>query len=208
MVYYGGRLAGGLYCKASPVPVVILSNAMIRLARHDDSPAIIDLIADCYAEYDDRVCLEAGGAETDLLDLESRYRGQGGEFWVLELEGRIRGSHAALPHPGLPGVCCFRRLYLDRSLRGRTDWGHHLMQVTIDWARDRGFRRVEFWSDTRFQRAHRFFRKFGFEPDGRVREMHDGHEVYSEYFFFLDLSKTSSARQANVRRQDTGSCAP
>ena len=61
------------------------------------------------------------------------------------------------------------------------------MQLTIDWARERGFREVRFWSDTRFERAHRFFEKFGFQQDGRVREMHDSHEPYSEYYYSLQL---------------------
>lgn len=61
------------------------------------------------------------------------------------------------------------------------------MQVTIDWARDTGFERVEFWSDTRFERAHRFFEKFGFQKSGEVRDMTDSVVPYSEYFFFLEL---------------------
>ncbi|MGI9515627.1 MAG: GNAT family N-acetyltransferase, partial [Pirellulaceae bacterium] len=98
----------------------------------------------------------------------------------------IKGSHAALPDPEDESVCGFRRLYLASELRG-SHWGNDLMQVTIDWARDRGFREVRFWSDSRFERAHRFFEKFGFRRDGRVREMHDSHETYSEYFFSLQL---------------------
>ena len=63
------------------------------------------------------------------------------------------------------------------------------MQVTIDWTKEAGFARVEFWSDTRFERAHRFFEKFGFERDGRIREMFDGVDPYQEYFYFLDVSQ-------------------
>ena len=164
---------------------------MIRFANNQDSRGIIDLIADCYAEYQDRVCTSPGGAEEELLDIQSAYFDRGGAFWVLELDKKIRGSHATLPDPADPRVCGFRRLYLDQSLRGTTDWGHQLMQVTIDWAKEKGFDRVQFWSDTRFERAHRFFEKFGFQPDGRVREMHDSHEVYREYFFNLELTSTT-----------------
>ena len=67
------------------------------------------------------------------------------------------------------------------------------MQVTINWAIEKGFRRVEFWSDTRFERAHQFFARFGFQRDGRQRTMHDGHTPYKEYFFFLDLTVQSSS---------------
>ena len=64
------------------------------------------------------------------------------------------------------------------------------MQNNIDWAKDQGIDRIEFWSDTRFERAHRFFAKFGFEKNGDVRSMDDSHEVYKEFFFFLDLPQS------------------
>ena len=160
---------------------------MIRLATNRDSQGVIELIAGCLSEYDDQICLEEGGAESELLDLETNYAQKGGQFWVLEITGRVMGSHATLPDPVDPTVCGFRRLYLHPSLRGETDWGHRLMQITIEWARTQGFQSVQFWSDTRFERAHHFFRKFGFRHDGRRREMHDSHQTYWEYFFQLEL---------------------
>jgi RimJ/RimL family protein N-acetyltransferase len=61
------------------------------------------------------------------------------------------------------------------------------MQVTIDWAKEQGMRRVEFWSDTQYLRAHRFFEKSGFTITERVREMHDGLQPFRERFCFRDL---------------------
>ena len=186
------KLWGGFKIRAHrilPLPSHFFQpvHVMIRIATNQDAQGVIDLISSCYSEYGDLVCLEPGGAEAELLDIETHYRGRGGEFWVLDLDGEICGSHATVPFDDHPEICGFRRLYLKKSLRGNTDWGHRLMQVTIDWARNQGFREVQFWSDTRFERAHQFFGKFGFIPDGRVREMHDSHEPYSEYFFSLKL---------------------
>ncbi|HMP79166.1 MAG TPA: GNAT family N-acetyltransferase [Pirellulaceae bacterium] len=161
------------------------SDLNIRLATASDSAGIIALIDSVYGEYNDGVNLE--GAEADLLDLDRHYFAHGGAFWVLIKGERILGSHGAVPHPTQPEICNFRRLYLDVSLRG-TEWGHQLMQVTIDWARERQFRRIEFWSDTRFSRAHRFFSKFGFVKSGEQREMHDGIVPYREWFFYLDFT--------------------
>jgi len=158
---------------------------MIRLATGDDQNAIIGLIDSVLREYDDQVCLD--GADSDLLNIPVNYFAQGGSFWVLEIDDAIVGSHATLPDPVTPGTCRFRRLYLDPHLRG-TRWGHELMQVTIDWARQSGFERVHFWSDTRFARAHRFFEKFGFRRDGRQRAMTDGYQPYQEFYFFLELA--------------------
>ncbi len=159
-----------------------------RLATKADQPRIIELIDGVYTEYGEIMCL--ADADKDLLDIDGYYFARGGTFWVLEQDGRIVGSHASHPATTNPEVCTFRRLYLARELRG-TEWGRRLMQLTIDWAREQNFRRVEFWSDTRFERAHRFFEKFGFQKTGEVRAMHDGVLPYSEYFFFLDLPPTS-----------------
>jgi putative acetyltransferase len=91
-----------------------------------------------------------------------------------------------LPEAARAKVCIFRRLYLEAALRGGP-WGARLMQWAIDWARAHGMHRVEFWSDTRFTRAHAFFARFGCQRDGRIRSMDDGYRPYQEYFFFLAL---------------------
>jgi putative acetyltransferase len=161
----------------------------LRRASNSDCGQIIELISGVYREYGETICLE--DADQDLLDLESNYFARDGYFWVLDNAGQIQGTHAAHASKYDSTICTFRRLYLARTLRG-TEWGHRLMQITIDWARERDhFRAVEFWSDTRFHRAHQFFRKFGFRSTGEVRTMHDGHEPYHEFFFYLDLDQVS-----------------
>jgi GNAT superfamily N-acetyltransferase len=110
----------------------------IRLATADDTDGIVQLIDGVLIEYGDRICLTDGGSEADILDIQSGYRDQGGEFWVLESTtdtgSTIVGTHATRQDPNEPDVCTFKRLYLHRELRG-TKWGHELMQVTIDWAK-------------------------------------------------------------------------
>ncbi len=156
----------------------------LRPAVAADQPGIIDLINRVYQEYGDRICLEQ--ADGDLLDLQATYWDPGGEFVVLERDGTIVGTHAILPLVDQENCCTFRRLYLDESLRGQ-QWGEHLMQWALERARDKGYERVEFWSDTRFTRAHRFFHRLGFQRDDQVREMTDGWEDYQEYFFYRRL---------------------
>lgn len=160
----------------------------LRTANRDDQHGIISLIDSVFREYDAQVCLE--GAEQDLLDIQTNYIGKGGEFWVLEriatgAQPEIVGTHSAIPLSGT-GKCTFKRLYSAAELRG-TKWTHQLMQVAIDWSREQGFNQVQFWSDTRFQRAHQFFAKFGFRKTGDIRQMDDSTEPYSEFFFVLDL---------------------
>jgi len=156
----------------------------LRFAVPEDREAIMALIDSIYREYGDR--LFPDGADRDLLDIASHYFTAGGAFVVLDDAGQIRGTHAVLPIAARPGVCHFYRLYLDPALRGGA-WGRRLMEWAIDWTRANSMQRVEFWSDSRFTRAHAFFKRFGFQPDGRVRDMEDGAMPYREYFFCLNV---------------------
>ncbi|MBA62762.1 MAG: hypothetical protein CMJ76_10405 [Planctomycetaceae bacterium] len=155
-------------------------------ALNTDQDQIVKLIDKCYQEYGDRVILQ--GDDSDLLDIERNYRKLNGEFIVVRNENKtIIGTHAVVPVDQESGLCTFRRLYLDTELRG-TGLGKSLMMWAIDWARKAGFRRVEFWSDTRFTRAHTFFSKLGFQTTGEKRDMDDGIQPYSEFFFWLDIT--------------------
>jgi putative acetyltransferase len=156
----------------------------LRPATRHDVDALVALIDGVYREYGDRIFLE--GADADLLDIDRYYRAAGGEFVVLDDGGAVRGAHAVLPLAERPGDCTFRRLYLDPGLRG-AGAGQRLMRWAIEWAVEQGLTSVEFWSDTRFTRAHKFFAKTGFVRTGDVREMTDGAEPYREYFFRGDL---------------------
>ena len=157
---------------------------LLRLAEAQDCQAIIRHIDAVLREYGDEICLT--GADQDLTDIEQHYVRNGGAFVVLDDEGTVRGTHAVRPDVTRPDVCYLRRLYLEPSLRG-SDWGHRLMNWALEWAIVHGSRRVELWSDTRFERAHTFFRRCGFREDGRTRDMDDGVEPYQERFFYKNL---------------------
>ena len=161
------------------------SQVQVRPASASYQAEVIRLIDDCYADYGDRVML--GGDDGDLLDLDAHYRQTGGEFLLLLDENdRVVGCHAVLPLLDKPHTCTFKRLYLHASLRG-SGLGSALMQWAVDWATNQGYQRIEFWSDTRFHRAHRFFQNQGFQTDKTTRHLDDGSQPYSEFFFWMDL---------------------
>ena len=157
---------------------------LLRLADSQDRQSVIHLIDGVLREYGDEICLT--GADHDLMDITGHYEQHGGAFVVLDDEGTIRGTHAVVPDGNRHDVYFLRRLYLEQALRGG-EWGIRLMEWTLEWAIAHGARRVELWSDTRFERAHAFFRRYGFRQDGRTRSMDDGVEPYQERFFFKDL---------------------
>ena len=158
----------------------------IRDATNADSEEVIDLISSIYDEYGE--IMYTDGADKDLLDINQHYHKSGGDFVVLEDDQkRIVGSHATLPKDQSTGLLTFRRLYLEKSMRG-SGAGKTLMDWAVNWAKDHEYKRIEFWSDTRFKRAHQFFENYGFHSTGEIRDMDDGALPYSEYFFSLNLS--------------------
>ena len=89
------------------------------------------MIDEVYREYGDEVDLE--GYDRDLLDVEASYREVGGEFVVLEEDGRISGANATQPVDRDEGVVTFRRLYLPPRNRG-TGAGKALMDWAVGWS--------------------------------------------------------------------------
>ena len=158
----------------------------IRTATNDDSEEIITLVSSIYDEYGE--IMYTDGADKDLLDIHHHYHESGGDFVVLENDQKkIVGSHATLPKDQPAGPLTFRRLYLEKSMRG-SGAGKTLMDWAMNWTKDHKYKRIEFWSDTRFTRAHQFFENYGFQKTGEIRDMDDGALPYSEYFFLLDLN--------------------
>ena len=135
--------------------------------------------------------MHTAGADADLLAIEQSYKQRGGAFIIMEdSSGEIVACHATTPIDKGAGLITFRRLYLKRTLRGQK-LGKRLMDWAVEWSRDAGFKRIEFWSDTRFTGAHEFFEHYGFTKSGEIREMNDGLLPYSEYFFSMDLVRDS-----------------
>lgn len=161
----------------------------LREALHSDSRAVMTLIDNVYREYGDKLMPE--DADADLINLEENYTKKDSIFVVVEApDGSIVASHSVVPRTDQLNACWFKRLYLHPTLRGGV-WGNILMNWAIVSAQRMGFKRVEFWSDSRFKRAHAFFGRFGFQRDGRVRSMTDGSMPYDEYFFYLDLDQAN-----------------
>ena len=156
----------------------------LRPASNADSAAIVEIVNEAFRKVGDQVWLE--GCDKDLSDVEGSYSQKGGAFVVLEKEGDIIGTHATIPVDPNHGLLTFRRLYLKTEYHG-SEASRILFQWALDWAMEQTFKRVEFWSDVRFTRAHAFFKKFGFINTGEIRHMNDAQLPYSEYRFFLDL---------------------
>jgi putative acetyltransferase len=154
----------------------------LRSVRGSDRAGIIRLIDTIFREYGDQIFLD--DADKDLLDIPSHY--EEGLFVVLADGTSVFGTAALQRHRELPEVALLRRMYLDARLRG-TGAGARLLDWAVEKARELGMGRMELWTDSRFTRAHGFYKKMGFTDSGEVRSMDDGFMPYDEFMFYREL---------------------
>ena len=150
-----------------------------RPVRTEDIPGIIAMVSEVFAEYG--LLLNAAIDEPRLLEADTYYRGSGGEFWVVEVDGAIRASGAVYLHPRAGEL---KALYVHSTLR-RRGVGRLLTRMAIDHTRTAGKPRIMLWSDTRFRDAHRLYRRMGFQEFG-LRVLRDSHDS-TEFGFEMNL---------------------
>lgn len=154
-------------------------DAVVRPARPEDTPAIHALIARVFADYD--YILDVVQEDAHLRDPGPYFRSSGGEFWVVEQDGRIIATCAVHLHPEAGEL---KSLYVAHEHR-RRGWGRRLTQMTIEHARRAGRPRMFLWSDTRFVEAHRLYESLGFVRSG-LREIRSTNS-FSEYRYEREL---------------------
>jgi putative acetyltransferase len=176
---------------------------LVRNATNRDTEGLTSTIKEVYDEYS--FPWFPDGYHADLYDVEQHYWRNGHGFWVaetLEDEPRIVGTCALHMFDSLPlgspvvevdgqaraagADCSLERLYVRAEGRGQ-GVGATLFQHAIYAALDHGKRRMEIWSDKRFEAAHRLYEKFGAVQIGE-RLCHDPDQS-PEYGLILDLRK-------------------
>lgn len=150
-----------------------------RPTAPEDVPGVLALIGEIFAEYG--CVLDAVNEDTHLLAPGPYFRDHGGEFWVIEADGRIVATVAVVMLDDAAELKC---LYVHRSQR-RQGWGRGLTELVLDFSRRAGKRRMILWSDTRFADAHKLYLGMGFTQKGE-RELHDSNNTV-EYGFELAL---------------------
>ena len=147
-----------------------LSPAAVRPARDADAQDLFGLLALCFAEYPG--CYV--DPHEDLTDLRAPGRSfgeKGGAFWVAEDErGQVCGC-IAIDYPA-DGAGELHRLYVRPDQR-RRGLGERLIRLAEDHARERRAKRIFFWSDTRFAKAHRLYARLGYARAEDTRDLGD-----------------------------------
>jgi len=178
------------------------SRPLIRPGRDSDAGAFIALIWACWSRYPG-VRMDVDGEMPELHALATYYTGQGGALWAAESDGRVIGMIATRPlQDGVWEIC---RVYADPALHG-SGLGHHLLTVAESHAMAAGATRLVLWSDTRFDRAHRFYEKRSYVRQGPIRVLQDiSHSLEYAYakpvdgIEVLDAAAAASAVPALVR---------
>jgi GNAT superfamily N-acetyltransferase len=150
----------------------------LRAGRDADAEGFIALIGACWAEYPGNI-LDVDGEVPELRALASYYGGQGGALWVAERDGRIAGMVGTRPLGDGAWELC--KMYTDAGLRGG-GLAQALIGAAEDFARARGATRMRLWSDTRFDRAHRFYEKQSYVRAGPLKVHNDlSNSIEFEY---------------------------
>ncbi len=146
-----------------------------RPAQPQDTSMIQALVSEVYGEYGLGLYLDE---ETHWVDPCTYFRTDGGEFWVFEVEGVVKGMGAVQLHED--ESCELKCLYVHASVRGQ-GVAPTLIQKAITHAVAAGKTQMVMWSDTRFKTAHHLYRKLGFQQTG-FRDCQDSNQSL-EYGF-------------------------
>jgi len=141
----------------------------IRPGQDSDAQAFIDLIWSCWSRHPG-IRMDVDGEMPELRALATCYAARDGALWAAEADGRLIGMIATTPHGD--GVWEIHRLYVAPDHHG-TGLGHRLLDTAEAHAIAAGAKRLTLWSDTRFDRAHRFYEKRSYVRAGPIRVLGD-----------------------------------
>lgn len=95
--------------------------------------------------------------------LSDVFRAPGSVYYVAEYKGEIVGGGGIYPTAGLPeGTCELVKMYILPQVRG-IGLGSALIQKSLDFAREYGYRQVYLETMPELQQALNTYAKFGFE---------------------------------------------
>lgn len=136
-------------------------NFQIRPWEECDREEAAEIIRGALAEYG--LPWEPSGADRDVFQVEDCYTAVGGEFWVIEQQGKLVGTGAYYPVERGEKAVEIRKMYLSSTVRGK-GLGRYLLQELEKAIASRGFQ--EIWIETAsvLKEAVNLYESSGYQP--------------------------------------------
>lgn len=136
-------------------------NFPIRPWEQRDREEAAEIIRGVLAEYG--LPWEPSGADRDVFQVEDAYIAVGGEFWVIEQQGKLVGTGAYYPVERGEKAVEIRKMYLLSAVRGK-GLGRYLLQELEKAIASRGFQ--EIWIETAsvLKEAVKLYESSGYQP--------------------------------------------
>ena len=132
------------------------------------------MITECWADYEN-CTLDVDADAPELRALATYYAQLGGALWI---EGDGHGMIATRPsHASMWEIC---RVYVMPAKHG-AGLAAYLLNTAETFATQAGATTLELWTDTRFNRAHRFYEKHGYRKGPELRHGADTAGPFSEF---------------------------
>jgi putative acetyltransferase len=133
----------------------------IRPWEQCDREEAAEIIRESLAEYG--LPWEPFGADRDVFQVEDYYTSVGGEFWVIEQQGKLVGTGAYYPVERGEKAVEIRKMYLLSAVRGK-GLGRYLLQELEKAIAFHGFQ--EIWIETAsvLKEAVQLYESSGYQP--------------------------------------------
>nr|WP_069965367.1 MULTISPECIES: GNAT family N-acetyltransferase [unclassified Desertifilum]OEJ77127.1 GNAT family N-acetyltransferase [Desertifilum tharense IPPAS B-1220] len=134
-----------------------------------DRDAAAEVISSVLAEYG--LAWDPTGADRDVLEVEAAYWEKGGEFWVVECQGKLVGTAAYYPVERGEGAVEVRKMYLLPEARGQ-GLGRFLLQALEKAIREaipsgsasRQFQQIYVETASVLKEAVQLYERSGYQP--------------------------------------------
>lgn len=140
-------------------------NFIIRDWQPSDRHVAAALIASVLSEY--HLNPEPDGADNDVLNVETAYWATGGEFWVVEHEGRLVGTAGYYPIARGEKAVEIRKMYLLPEVRGQ-GLGRYLLQTLEKTIAMKGFAQIWIETASVLKEAVQLYENNGYQPSTGV----------------------------------------
>lgn len=138
---------------------------LIRDWQPSDRQTAAVLIQSVLSEYG--LGGEPEGADRDVWQVEEAYWATGGEFWVVEQQGRLVGTAGYYPIARGQNAVEIRKMYLLPAVRGQ-GLGRHLLQALEAAIAAKGFQQIWIETASVLKEAVQLYERSGYQPSTGV----------------------------------------